>query len=69
MGAHNELGKKGEVLAVDFLIKKGYDILKKNYRYQQCEVDIIAKKGAILAAVEVKTRASKDFGDPQQFLR
>ncbi len=69
MGAHNELGKKGEVLAADFLIKNGYDILKRNYRYQQCEVDIIAKRGAILAAVEVKTRASKDFGDPQQFLK
>lgn len=69
MGAHNKLGKKGEVLAADFLIKNGYYILKKNYRYQHCEVDIIAKKGDILAVVEVKTRASKDFGDPQQFLK
>lgn len=69
MGAHNELGKKGEVLAADFLIKNGYDIMKINYRYQQCEVDIIAKKGGILAVVEVKTRASNDFGDPQQFLK
>lgn len=69
MAAHNELGKKGEDLAVQFLIKKGYEILETNYRYVKAEVDILAKKGNILAAVEVKTRSTPEFGDPQDFLK
>ena len=69
MASHNELGKKGEDLAVDFLIKNGYHIIARNYIYQKTEVDIIAKKENILAVVEVKTRTSADFGDPQQFLK
>jgi len=69
MADHNELGKKGEELATDFLLKNGYEIIVRNYVYQKSEVDIIAKKGDILAIVEVKTRTSKDFGDPQQFLK
>lgn len=69
MATHNDLGKKGEDLAVDFLLKNGYDIITRNYTYQKAEVDIIVRKGDILAVVEVKTRTSADFGDPQQFLK
>ena len=54
MAAHNELGKKGEQIACDFLIKKGYQILEKNYRYLKAEVDIITQKENILAVIEVK---------------
>ncbi len=68
MAQHNELGKKGELLAVEYLLKNGYKIVEKNYRYQKAEVDIIAKKAAILVAVEVKTRSSAYFGDPQDFV-
>ena len=68
MAEHNELGKKGEELAIDFLIKKGYTIRDKNYRYLKAEVDIIAQKEDILAIVEVKTRSSRDFGLPQDFV-
>jgi putative endonuclease len=60
MGKHNEFGKEGEQLAVDFLIKKGYSILYKNYRYLKAEIDIIAQKGEVLAIVEVRSRSS-DF--------
>ncbi len=69
MAYHNDLGKKGEDMAVDFLIKNGYDILARNYVFQKAEVDIIAQKEDVLAVVEVKTRTSADFGDPQQFLK
>ena len=62
MAEHNELGKLGEELAVDFLIEKGYDILETNWTFQKAEVDIIALKENILAVVEVKTRSSVDFG-------
>jgi putative endonuclease len=68
MAEHNELGKKGEQLAIDFLIKNKYKILEKNYRYLKAEVDIIAQKGGVLAAVEVKTRTSAYFGNPEEFV-
>lgn len=68
MAQHNELGKKGEELAMDFLIDKGYKILEKNYRYLKAEVDIIAQKEDVLAVVEVKTRSTDYFGNPQDFV-
>ena len=69
MAQHNQLGKKGEKLAVDFLLDKGYDIVERNYRFDKAEVDIIAQKGQTLAIIEVKTRSTSDFGDPQDFLK
>jgi putative endonuclease len=69
MAEHNKLGNEGEKLAIGLLQKKGYEILARNYRYQKAEVDIIALKDHILVAVEVKTRSTPDFGDPQDFLK
>lgn len=69
MAAHNELGKKGEELAVEYLLKKGYKIVARNYKYQKAEVDIIARKGNILSIIEVKTRSTPEFGNPQEFLK
>ena len=69
MANHNKLGKEGEQLAVDYLLKNGYSIVARNYIYQKAEVDIIAKKDDILAIVEVKTRSTSDFGNPQDFLK
>jgi putative endonuclease len=68
MAAHNDLGKLGEELAVDFLEKAGYVILETNWTFQKAEIDIIAKKDAVLAVVEVKTRSSLLFGLPQDFV-
>jgi len=58
MGKHNEFGKEGEKIATDFLIKKGYAIKYKNYRYLKAEIDIIAQKDDILAIVEVRARSN-----------
>ena len=69
MAQHNELGKKGEELAVNFLIEKGYDILERNYRFDKAEVDIIAQQDDTLAIIEVKTRSTVDFGNPQDFVK
>jgi putative endonuclease len=69
MANHNELGKKGEDLAVDFLLKHGYKILSRNYIFQKAEVDIIAQKADVLAIIEVKTRSTNVFGNPQDFLK
>tara|TARA_R110001583_G_scaffold159537_1_gene311362 strand:- start:288 stop:647 length:360 start_codon:yes stop_codon:yes gene_type:complete len=68
MATHNELGEKGEALAVEFLQKKGYTIKEQNWRFKKAEVDIIAVKDEILAVIEVKTRSSNYFGNPQDFV-
>ncbi len=70
MAKHNELGKLGEQLAAEYLSKKGYVILARNYYYDKAEIDIIAQKEAeTLVIVEVKTRNSDFFGDPQDFVK
>lgn len=69
MADHNELGKEGEDLAVAHLLKHGYKIVARNFRYQKAEVDIIARKKDVLAVIEVKTRSTPDFGDPQNFVK
>jgi putative endonuclease len=68
MAEHNELGKQGEALAIEFLQQKGYEILETNWIFQKAEIDIIAQKDSVLAIVEVKTRSSIDFGLPQDFV-
>ena len=69
MAQHNELGKLGEELAENYLIKNGYTILETNWVFQKAEIDIIAQKETILAIVEVKTRSTLDFGLPQDFVK
>jgi putative endonuclease len=69
MAEHNDLGKLGEAMAVEYLQQNGYEILETNWTFQKAEIDIIAKKENILAIVEVKTRSSIDFGLPQDFVK
>jgi putative endonuclease len=69
MAEHNELGKFGEELAVEFLQQNGYDILETNWTFQKAEIDIIAQKDSTIAVIEVKTRSSIDFGLPQDFVK
>ncbi|MCK0130491.1 YraN family protein [Flavobacteriaceae bacterium F08102] len=68
MAEHNVLGERGETLAYEYLLKNGYTVLERNYRYLKAEVDLIAIKGGILAVVEVKTRSNRNFGLPQDFV-
>ena len=68
MAKHNELGKKGEQLAKDFLTEKGYTILETNLRVGRNEIDILAYHNNYLVAVEVKTRTSNFFGNPEEFV-
>ena len=69
MAEHNELGKLGEDLAVEYLKKNGYTILNTNWTFQKAEIDIIAKIENTLAIIEVKTRSSLEFGLPQDFVK
>ncbi len=61
-----EKGKFFEQQASDFLLKKGYEILSRNYTIRGGEIDIIAKKGEILSFVEVKARKSSNFILPRE---
>lgn len=64
MAEHNDFGKLGEELAVDYLTGKGYEILERNWRNIHKEIDIIAKEGKFLVIVEVKTRQTDEYGEP-----
>jgi putative endonuclease len=68
MADHNDLGNAGEQFAIAYLQKNGYLILEKNYRFLKAEVDVIAKKENTIIAIEVKTRSTDYFGDPQDFI-
>lgn len=59
-------GKDGEALAFNFLIKKDFEILERNWRCGRNEIDIIAGKEKKLHFIEVKTRHSRKFGYPEE---
>ncbi|MFT3704862.1 MAG: YraN family protein [Agriterribacter sp.] len=66
MARHNNTGKLGETLASAYLQKNGYTILYTNWRYSHYEIDIIASLHDVLHFVEVKTRRSQKFGNPEE---
>lgn len=63
MAQHSLLGKKGEMLAARYLLDKGYAIHEYNWRSGHKEIDLIARQRDVLVFVEVKSRATEDFGD------
>ncbi len=66
MAEHNELGKLGEELVADYLQKNGYQILHRNWRYGNDELDIVAETDTHLVFVEVKTRSNIIWGEPDE---
>jgi len=64
MTPSDELGKKGEEIAVGYLKKGGYKILARNWFYDHKEIDIIARQGEEIVIVEVKTREGDYFEEP-----
>ena len=64
MADHNDFGKLGEELAVNYLVGKGYQILDRNWHNIHKEIDIVAKDGKFLVIVEVKARQTDEYGDP-----
>ena len=65
MAKHNDIGKKGEALAVDYFTTKGYEILHKNWRKGHWEIDLSLCKNSLLHIVEVKTKSSNKYGFPE----
>ena len=56
----------GETLAAGYLMRRGWQIVDRNVRFREGEIDIIAARGGILAFIEVKTRRSTAFGSPAE---
>ncbi len=65
---NQEKGQKGEQLASEYLTSVGYTILETNWRVGHLEVDIIASNEDMLLFIEVKTRKSNLFGEPEDFV-
>ncbi len=64
MAAKDELGKRGEQLAARYLSESGFEILDRNWRCNQGELDLVAREGDELVFVEVKTRQGTAYGHP-----
>lgn len=60
------LGRRGEELAAQELRRQGYEIVERNWRCPAGEVDIVARRGAVWAFVEVRTRRGEAFGTPEE---
>ncbi len=58
------LGKRGEDIAAEYLLSKGFHLVARNFRQKSGEIDIICKDGDTYVFVEVKTRQSREFGHP-----
>ena len=59
------IGKRGETIAAQYLLEKGYTILEANWRSPYGEIDLITSQDGMITFVEVKTRASKSLGPPE----
>ncbi len=66
MATTKEIGDRGEQLAVDYLIKKGYCVKEKSYRFKRAEIDIIGSKEEVVVFIEVKFRTGIGFGFPEE---
>jgi putative endonuclease len=72
--ARQSLGRRGEALAAEYLLAKGYQILERNFRSPYGEIDLIVSQpaadsgenGPLLVFVEVKTRSSNAYGYPEE---
>jgi putative endonuclease len=66
MAEANELGKQGEEIATTYLLRQGYVILAANWRAGRNEIDLIAKDKDFLVIIEVKSRSSDKFTEPEE---
>lgn len=67
MAAHNDLGQWGEELATQYLWKKGYRVLDRDWKFGHRDLDIVAlSQEGVLVVVEVKTRRNDNFQEPEE---
>ena len=60
------LGRLGEAHARQHLVQLGWTIEATNYRFGRREIDLVARRGKLIAFVEVKTRAGDGYGAPEE---
>ena len=65
---HLVSGRRGERLACRFLLARGFDVLARRFRGRWGELDLVGFDTGTLVFVEVKTRASREFGEPWEFV-
>lgn len=68
MALSNQNGSWGEAVAAEYLRKKRYTVIGRNYRSKFGEIDIIAQNKAFLVFVEVKLRKSNRFAEAREFV-
>jgi putative endonuclease len=68
MNETQKTGGDGETKAAEYLRARGYEILERNWKHSNQEIDIIAKHKSFLIVAEVKTRSSNVFGEPEVFV-
>ena len=66
MALHNDFGKKGEGMAAEWLVQKGYRIIRRNWRHGRYEVDIIALLDEVWHFIEVKSAQTTLYGHPEE---
>ncbi len=66
MSEANQLGKQGEEIATTYLLRQGYIILDTNWRAGRNEIDLIARDKDFLVIIEVKSRSSAQFAEPEE---
>lgn len=69
MAEHNVTGTEGERIAGRFLEGLGYEVLERNWRHGRHELDIVARTARELVVVEVKTRSSDQYGQPEEAVK
>ena len=66
MSRHIDTGKAGEAIAAQYMADKGYTILHKNWRHGRWDIDLVCVKDKVLHFIEIKTRTSTAFGNPEE---
>jgi putative endonuclease len=66
MAAKDELGRRGEDVAVEYLQRQGLVVLSRNWRCRDGELDVVCTDRARLVVCEVKTRSSTRYGAPAE---
>lgn len=63
-----EKGRAGETLAAEYMQAQGYRIVEKNWHYRHLEIDVIAENDDFIVFIEVKTRKTDRYGQPEEFV-